>query len=129
MVSILSVSVIWVLTVLITIANSPKASKKEGLAFAEGFCIAQGNEGAKIGMRAFASCEEALRKCPIMLFPDPPSFIFVSKGVKFPIRVVAIGSGGEILEDLVLLPQVGKVQVPSNSLLVVEIPLCLEGAK
>lgn len=92
-------------------------------------CIAQGDNGARTGMRNFTSCEEALKKCPVMIFPpvwskwsDAP--IFVTKGIDFPVRIVALSGQGEVLEDVVLLPRIGRVELPSSTAVVVEFPVC-----
>lgn len=92
-------------------------------------CIAQGDKGARTGMRKFASCEEALEKCPAMIFPPVWSKqlgapIFVTKGVNFPVRIVALSRRGEVLEDVVLLPGDGEVELPNSTAVVVEFPVC-----
>ncbi len=92
-------------------------------------CIAQGDKGTRTGMREFASCKEALEKCPAMIFPPVWSKqlgapIFVTKGVNFPVRIVALSGQGEVLEDVVLLPGGGRVELPSSTAVVVEFPVC-----
>lgn len=89
-------------------------------------CVVR-RKGYRVGMRFFKSCEEARRKCPIMLFPELMSLSFTMKGVKFPVRIVAVGYGGKEVLNGVFAPETKRIPLPSSTILVIEVPEC--GAK
>lgn len=79
--------------------------------------VATGKEGLT-GMRKYKKCEDAPE---YLIFPDP-SPTFTMRGVRFPVRIIALRDG-EVVYNRVHLPGETRIRLPDPDL-VIEVPVC-----